>query len=161
MSSRTFRSAPHLERGAGALQGRVSPSGGTGAQKIGLPVEHDMQESPPVWTRRRGVRDGLGRSDATLESHDARCCGGGAATRRHYDKWRCDGQMWTNDVDSRTRGGGSGRADGADGRGDGTRAGGERAGVSRRVVAGEIAGGARAEQKRERRARARGVNFAS
>ena len=85
--------------------------------------------------------------------------GGGAGTRRHYDKWRCDGQMWTNDVDSRTRAEGAGermeRTVGGMGRG---RAASGR-GVSRRVVAGEIAGGGGAPSRSASCGVAPRVNF--
>ena len=97
--------------------------------KIGLPVEHDPRSPSPVCWRHVAVECGTDWDEAmlTLESHDARCCGGGAGTRRHYDKWRCDGQMWTNDVDgsdARRRE----RESGWSGRSGGWDAGGRRAG---------------------------------
>lgn len=99
--------------------------------KIGLPVEHDTSSSSLVCWRHVAVECGSDKWDdamRTLEAHDARCCGGGVGTRRHYDKWRCDGgQMWTNDVDkcSQRR---RERESGWSGRSGGGDAGGRRAG---------------------------------
>lgn len=98
--------------------------------KIGLPVEHDTKSPSPVCWRHVAVEcggDGWDDAMRTLEAHDARCCGGGVGTARHYDKWRCDGQMWTNDVDknhARRRE----RESGWSGRSGGGDAGGRRAG---------------------------------
>ena len=97
--------------------------------KVGLPVEHDPQSPAPVCWRHVAVEcesDWAGAM-CTLEAHDARCCGGGVGTARHYDKWRRDGQMWTSD-DMRHRrereSGWSGRS----GVGDASGGGGRRAG---------------------------------
>ena len=98
---------PHLDDGAGALQaGYAKWRHRLVGIKIGLPVEHDTSS-----VRRRCVGDtspwsaGADKWDdamRTLEAHDARCCGGGAGTRRHYDKWRCDGGQGNEDVGQAT-----------------------------------------------------------
>ena len=69
--------------------------------KIGLPMEHDPQSPAPVCWRHVAVECGSDWAGAmcTLEAHDARCCGGGVGTRRQYDEWRRDGQMWTSSAD--------------------------------------------------------------
>jgi uncharacterized membrane protein YgcG len=97
--------------------------------KIGLPVEHDPLSPSPVCWRHVAVECESDWADAmrTLEAHDARCCGGGVGTRRHYDKWRCDGQMWTKDDTRRGRereSGRGGRSGVGDASGGGRRAGG-------------------------------------
>ena len=123
--------------------------------KIGLPVEHDPRSPSPVCWRHVAVECGTNWDEAmrTLESHDARCCGGGAGTRRHYDKWRCDGQMWTNDVDSsdaRRRE----RESGWSGRSGGWDAGGRRAGGGFPVASSPVKspGGRRAPSRSARAA---------
>ncbi|ACO64016.1 predicted protein [Micromonas commoda] len=124
--------------------------------KIGLPVEHDTRASSPVCWRHVAVEcggDGWDAAMRTLEAHDARCCGGGVGTRRHYDKWRCDGQMWTNDADKllvrrRERDGGwSGRSGGGD-------AGGRRAAGGRFPVASSPVKSPGGQKRTSRSARA-------
>lgn len=101
--------------------------------KIGLPVEHDTRASSPVCWRHVAVEcgsDGWDDAMRTLEAHDARCCGGGVGTARHYDKWRRDGQMWTDDDaddHSRHHARRSERESGWSGRSGGGDAGGRRA----------------------------------
>ena len=140
---------PHLERGAGALQGRVRQVEAQARGRQDRPprgTRHFFSPSLVCW-RHVAVECGSDKWDdamRTLEAHDARCCGGGVGTRRHYDKWRCDGgQMWTNDVDklcdAKAEGAGERMERPVGGRGRGRAASGR--GVSRRVVAGEIAGG--------------------
>ena len=80
--------------------------------KIGLPVDHDVDSANPVCWRHVAVDIGKTDSDwsaalAELEAHDAACCGGGGGTRVHFDKWRCDGRLWSSrDGDRRRREGG-------------------------------------------------------
>jgi hypothetical protein len=77
--------------------------------KIGLPVDHDVDSSAPVCWRHVAVDIGKTDSDwsvalAELEAHDAACCGGGGGTNVHFDKWRCDGRLWSSrDGDRRRR----------------------------------------------------------
>jgi hypothetical protein len=80
--------------------------------KIGLPVDHDVDSANPVCWRHVAVDIGKTDSDwsaalAELEAHDAACCGGDGGTRVHFDKWRCDGRLWSSsDGDKRRREGG-------------------------------------------------------
>ena len=97
--------------------------------KVGLPVEHDPRSPAPVCWRHVAVEcesDWAGAM-CTLEAHDARCCGGGVGTARHYDKWRRDGQMWTKDDMWQPRERESGWS-GRSGVGDASGGGGRRAG---------------------------------
>ena len=88
--------------------------------KVGLPVEHDPLQSVAsvLETRRRGVRERLGRARCARSRRTTRGAAAAASAPRGTTTsgdatGRCGQATWTNV----RGGGGSGRADGADGRG--------------------------------------------